>query len=90
MLISDKIDMLIPTIKRYLGVSALVFRSGERHLSMDTKLHNGESVYLTIFDIKSISHKHDDINNKDYISIWTDKDSHITIWEDGTILGTFN
>jgi len=88
--IEYEIDRLIPTIKKYVGVNGLVFRSGERNLTIDLNVYQGRSIDIAIFDIKSISHKYDEINEKSYISIWTDKDSHISIWEDGVIMGAIN
>lgn len=88
--IEDEIDRLIPTIKKYVGINGLVFRSNERNLTIDLNVHQGRSIDISIFDIRSISHKYDNINEKSYISIWTDRDSHITIWEDGVIMEAIN
>jgi len=89
--IEYEIDRLIPIIKKYLGNEGetVIFRNN-RNLTIVRNLFSSKTLDITIFDIRDISNIYDDINKKNYVSIWTDRSSHISIWEDGDIIAAIN
>jgi len=91
MSIEDEIDKIIPIIKKYVeSKHGVIVSRNNRNLSITRNIYSDKLLDLVIYDIKSIEYIYDSLNEKYFISIWTEQSSHIAIWEDGNIMASIN
>ena len=91
MSIEDEIDKVIPIIKKYVeSKHGVIVSRNDKNLSITRNIYSDKLLDLVIYDIKGIEYKYDELNKMHFISIWTDKSSHIAIWEDGNIMISIN